>query len=205
MGGSFLAGVVAGYAIAIPVGAIAVLIVEQGLRRGFRAGFAAGAGAATADGLYAALAMVAGVAVSAALAPIETPLRLIAGLVLLGIAGRGILSLIRDRSRPSAALDPSTRGWTIYVRFTGLTLLNPQTVIYFAALILGLPQIGADPASRVAFVSGAFLASFSWQTVLALVGAVAHRRLPPGFRTVLGALGSVVIAGFAIAILVGPR
>ena len=33
---AFVAGVVAGYGIAIPVGAIAVLIVETGLRRGFR-------------------------------------------------------------------------------------------------------------------------------------------------------------------------
>ncbi len=36
-----LAGALAGYAIAIPVGAIAVLIVELGIRRGFAVGAAA--------------------------------------------------------------------------------------------------------------------------------------------------------------------
>ena len=36
---AFGEGVVAGYGIAIPVGAIAILIIELGLRRGFRAGF----------------------------------------------------------------------------------------------------------------------------------------------------------------------
>ena len=42
-----LAGAIAGYAIAIPVGAIAVLIIHIGLTSGLRQGLAAGAGAAT--------------------------------------------------------------------------------------------------------------------------------------------------------------
>ena len=50
----------AGYGIAIPVGAIAILIVDMGLRRGFGLGFMAGAGAAAADFIYASLAAVAG-------------------------------------------------------------------------------------------------------------------------------------------------
>jgi arginine exporter protein ArgO len=40
---SFIRGLLAGYGIAIPVGAIAVLIMDTGMRRGFRHGFAAGA------------------------------------------------------------------------------------------------------------------------------------------------------------------
>jgi hypothetical protein len=43
---AFITGVVAGYGIAIPVGAIAILIVEVGLKHGFRPAFFAGAGAA---------------------------------------------------------------------------------------------------------------------------------------------------------------
>ncbi len=39
----FVEGLIAGYGIAIPVGAIAILIVEMGLRCGFRVGFMAGA------------------------------------------------------------------------------------------------------------------------------------------------------------------
>ena len=35
---AFLAGVIAGYGVAVPVGAIAVLIVDASLRRGLRAG-----------------------------------------------------------------------------------------------------------------------------------------------------------------------
>ena len=49
---ALVAGVVAGYGIAIPVGAIAILIVETGLRRGFRL--------AAAAGIYATVAVVFG-------------------------------------------------------------------------------------------------------------------------------------------------
>ncbi len=38
-------GIIPGFEIAIPVGAIAVLIIEGAVRRGFLPGFAAGAGA----------------------------------------------------------------------------------------------------------------------------------------------------------------
>ena len=61
----FLAGVAAGYGIAIPVGAIALLIMDLGIRRGFWPAFAAGAGAATAELLYSALAVIGGAALAA--------------------------------------------------------------------------------------------------------------------------------------------
>ena len=92
-----------------------------------------------------------------------------------------------------------------WLRFTGLTLLNPATVLYFAALIVGLPALGADPASRVAFVAGAFLASASWQLVIASVGALAHHRLGPRFRLWVGVAGNLVIGGFALSLALGLR
>jgi threonine/homoserine/homoserine lactone efflux protein len=200
---SLLAGVVAGFAIAIPVGAIAVLIVELGLRRGFRVAGAAGAGAATADGLYAALAAVGGVALGHAIEPYEAVLRLIAGAALFGIAARGLASLRSGpRGSPGAAEAPRD-AFATYLRFVALTLLNPMTVVYFAALMLGLPEIGTGVAERGAFVVGAFGASLSWQLLLAAVGAVAHRRLPARFQIGVSLVGNLVIAAFAVRIAFG--
>ena len=65
MSTAFLAGVVAGYGVAVPVGAIAVLIAGLSARTSLRVGAAAGMGAATADGIYALIAVLGG----AALAP----------------------------------------------------------------------------------------------------------------------------------------
>ena len=89
---------------------------------------------------------------------------------------------------------------SIYLRFLGLTLLNPATVIYFSALILGLPQLGASVAERVAFAVGAFIASSAWQLALAGMAALAHRRLPERSRAALGVFGYVLIIAFALGI-----
>ncbi|MEW5991976.1 MAG: LysE family transporter [Chloroflexota bacterium] len=200
MATSFLAGALAGWAIAIPVGAIAVLIVELGVRRGFRLAAAAGAGAASADGLYAGLAAIGGTALAAFLEPIEGLLRIVAVGALLAIGLRGLmLATLRPRAVPARA-GMADRVAGTYTRFLGLTLLNPQTVVYFAALILALPDLGRGPAQRVAFVAGAFLASLAWQEVLAAVGAVGHHRLPAGFQVGISVLGNLLICGFAIAI-----
>ncbi len=53
-------GLLAGYGIAIPVGAVSILIANTAIRYGFGVGWAAGAGAATADLLYAVLAKSGG-------------------------------------------------------------------------------------------------------------------------------------------------
>jgi threonine/homoserine/homoserine lactone efflux protein len=199
----FLTGALAGYAIAIPVGAIAVLIVELGMRRGFRFGAAAGAGAATADFAFAGLAATGGTALAAVLAPWSHLLRVVAVGALLGIGLRGLIGLLAVPAGPSReALRPASPVGT-YARFVGLTLLNPQTVIYFAALILALPDLGTGLMERAAFVVGAGLASLSWQLVLAAIGALAHHRLPPRAQLALSLGGNLLVIGFAIGILAG--
>ena len=65
----FVQGLIAGYGIAIPVGPIAILIVEIGIRRGFPVAFCAGAGAASADLVYATVASIAGTFLVSVLRP----------------------------------------------------------------------------------------------------------------------------------------
>jgi arginine exporter protein ArgO len=210
---AFLAGAAAGLGIAIPVGAISILIVETGLRRGFRLAAAAGAGAASVDGLYALVAAAFGAALAAVLAPWERPLRVVAVVALVAIALRGLLGL-RALSRPAEAdgapirpdVEAAERGGSAvrtYGAFVAITLLNPLTVTYFAALVLGLGSTGAGPAEKAAFVAGAFLSSLAWQTLLAAVGAFLHRRLSPRLRAGVVLLGNAIILAFAIAIGAG--
>jgi arginine exporter protein ArgO len=209
---AFVAGVAAGYGIAIPVGAIAILIIETGLRRGFRLAAAAGAGAATADGIYAAVAAVFGAGLAAVIEPIAIPLRVVAVVVLVAIAVRGLLGLRASTARAAAGpaqipadieeAERSGSGRRTFGVFLGLTLLNPITVTYFAALILGLTATGVGFAEKGAFVVGAFAASLSWQLVLAGLGAFLHRRLPPAARTAVVLLGTAIIFGFAALIAV---
>lgn len=238
---ALLAGLAAGYGIAIPVGAVSVLIVETGIRSGFCAAAAAGAGAASADGIYAAIAAIFGAALAGVLMPWQVPLRAAAVFVLVGLALRGFRSVARDAERgrereagaagvsgpeqadavstgpaapgpaalgPAAPSPDSAGGTTrsprrIFAAFLGITLLNPMTITYFAALILGLGGTGTEPAEKIAFVAGAFIASLSWQTLIAVVGAALHRRLAPRLRLVVGVVGNVIVLAFAAIIAAG--
>lgn len=203
LGSSLLAGVLAGYGIAIPVGAISILIIETALRRGFAAGFAAGAGAATIDGLYALVAALAGSAVAGLVAPVAVELRALSAIVLAAIGIRGLAALRAARSARTALREMPPSLARTYLTFLALTVVNPMTVVYFAALILGLPAIGSGLAGKLAFIAGALLASGSWQTVLAVVGSLFHRRLSDRLRVAVSVAGNLIILGFALNIARG--
>ena len=200
---SFWEGMLAGYGIAIPVGAIAVLIVDVSLRRGFGAGFMAGAGAASADLLYATLAALAGEALAGLVGPYAAQLRLVSALVLFALGGLGLWRLRstgQGDERPAAQSGGFMR---IYAQFLGMTLVNPLTVVYFAALIVGREGSTFTAAGRLLFVLGAALASLSWQTLLAGVGAIANQRLSPRFQRLTSLVGNLVVIGLGVRVLIG--
>jgi threonine/homoserine/homoserine lactone efflux protein len=195
---AFLVGAAAGYGIAIPVGPIAVLILRTGLSRGFRLAAAAGAGTATADLVFASTALVVGVAVSSAIASVLVPVRIAAAAVLVGLAVRG-LRHIRHVPVDVAPKSP-TSALRVYLTFLGLTLLNPATVVYFVSLAIGLPEISEEFGARALFVVGAVLASLSWQTVLAAIGAALHTRLTPRIEVATTLASSAILVAFALKI-----
>lgn len=195
-------GVLAGYGIAIPVGAIAVLIVQVGIRCGFWCAAGAGAGAATADLAYSVLAVTAGGAVARPIESIGGSLRWISAGVLVII---GVVGLYRGRSEPSLpdiAFPRRADYAATYAKFLGLTVLNPLTVVYFAAFVLGL-GVAEDltAAEGALFSTGVFLASLSWQTLLAGVGAFARHRLPARFRIGAVAVGNLLVISMAVVII----
>src|SRR6202158_3952527 len=196
---AFLIGAAAGYAIAIPVGPIAVLIVRTGLRRGFRVAAAAGAGTATVDLVFAILAVVVGGAVTGALTAVLLPMRLAAAAALMYLAVRAVLRL----GRTDMALETPGEERSVartYVLFIGLTALNPATVAYFVTLAVGLPQIAQDAGSRLAFAVGASLSSLSWQSLLAAIRAALHTRLTPRIELATTLVSSAILAAFALKI-----
>ena len=161
-----------------------------------------GPGAATADGIYSTIAATFGSVLAGFVGPISRPLRIISVVVLLVIAARGFLGL-RRAARADRVDGVGASALRTYLRLLGLTLLNPATVVYFAALILGLPNLGQEPTSRAAFVAGVVLASLSWQSLLAVTGSLAHHRLSPRVQLAASALGNVVVVAFAAVIAIG--
>lgn len=200
---SVFAGIAAGLGVAIPFGAIAVLIVETGMRRGRAFGWAAGAGAATADLVYAALAATFGAAMATLIGPVQAPLRWVSVAVLVIIAARGIEGAVRRagvaRGDPHLErLDESTARRT-YLQFVGLTIINPMTAIYFVALVLALTMPAAGPGGKVMFVAGAGGASLCWQLILGTAGSLLHRRVSVRPMAILS------FAGYGLVLLIAAN
>jgi threonine/homoserine/homoserine lactone efflux protein len=201
-----IAGLVTGWAIAIPIGAVGALLVALTARTSIRTGSAAALGVATVDGGYAAVAVVGGAAIATRLEPYADRLRVASALVLLGIAVLTVW-LARRSSGRSGAAPASARDllpWQAFGAFLALTAVNPTTVVYFAAVVLGNPDLAEGWAEGVVFVVAAFVASASWQLTLALLGSVLGRSVTSKRgRLVTGWVSGVVIAGLAVRTLVG--
>ena len=194
---------IAGYGIAIPIGPIGILIVELGIRKGFSTAFSAGAGAASADLIYATSASTAGAFLVPILAPYAYALRVVSAIVLITFGIWLLYSGLRGRHDQDKTVNTMGHKDT-YFMFLGLTLLNPVTVAYFTTLILGLRAgTGAPSLDIFLFVFGAFSASLSWQTLLAFISGLTHKRLSPKLQFTTFAVGNCLVILLGILILIG--
>ncbi|MBI0583927.1 MAG: LysE family transporter [Methanomassiliicoccus sp.] len=196
-------GLIAGYGIAIPLGAVSVLIVNRSIDEGFRSGFAAGAGTATVDALCASLVIFAGVLVSSLLSPFATPLQLLGGtaLILMGIFGaRKSWRAAMPENTHAAAKECSD--WRTFFQFIAITALNPFTAIYFLALIMGGGTSWiSSPIDSALFIAGVTFASLSWQTLLAAGGALAQKRLSVRAKMATVIIGNLIVVLLGINLL----
>lgn len=206
MGGVVVSGLLTGWAIAVPVGAVAALIVTLTARTSWRVGAGAALGVASVDAGYAVVAVVAGAWVASLLEPIARELGIVSGLVLLAMAALAARHAVRDGAATSPADDADRRPMTAgraYVLFLGITALNPATVVYFAAIVLGNDHLTSGVGQAVVFVMAVAVASGSWQLLLATGGAALGRTITgPRGRLVTGLVSAVVIAALAVRTIV---
>ena len=106
-----LSGLVTGFAIAIPIGAVGALLVALAARTSIRTGSAAALGVATVDGAYAAVAVVGGAAIADRLEPYAGWLRAVSALVL---SDQPISRVRRQRVQPLDRLDRQRKDWSLF-------------------------------------------------------------------------------------------
>ncbi|WP_279579522.1 LysE family transporter [Fodinicola feengrottensis] len=177
------------------------LLVTLSARVSLRVGAAAGLGVATADGGYALIATLGGAALAGVIAPIAAPLRWVSVVVLIGLAVRTTWAAtrhFRDQTEapPGAMVSTPFRAYAVVL---GLTLLNPTTVLYFAALVIGRRSGALTLPEELAFAVAAFVASASWQLTLAGGGALLGRLLTTAKGRLISAyVSSAVIVALAV-------
>jgi len=202
-----VSGLLAGYGVAMPVGAIAVLLISISATTCLCIGVSAGLGAATIDGGYALVAVAGGAGLAREVQAAAGPLRWTAAATMALLAvWTAAIAVRRYRSHlvTTAAAGLSLgRPGRAYATLAGLTVFNPLTAAYWAALVVGRQASTTLTAAQAAvFVAAVFVASASWQTLLAGGGALIGRLVTSRRGMLATALASsVLIALLALRIL----
>jgi arginine exporter protein ArgO len=219
----FAAGLAAGLGIALPLGAIGVLLVREGVERGIRTAAAAAMAVATVDFGYAILAVIVGERIAEVLSGVERAVQLVGALALTVVVVIGVRDLVGSVRAAGVPERPELAGLVeppiprespvrvelpigyraTFLRFVGLTAINPMTAVYFVALTAGLSQRLAGPGAGAAFAVGVFLGSLAWQMVLAIGGATAGSRMSEKVRIGVSLTGYAIVAGYAVKLALG--
>ena len=193
----FIKGVIIGLSIAVPVGPIGILCIRRTLTQGRIIGFLSGLGAATADAFYGAIAGFGLTFLSNLLVGQQTGLRLIGGGLLCIIGVKTFLSKPTERKDSVAG----NSRWRAYLSTLILTLTNPMTILFFAAIFAGLVVgTGGDHYfSAGILVLGVFIGSASWWLVLSGFTGLLHGLF--NFRRMqwLNRISGLIIIGFGLA------
>jgi arginine exporter protein ArgO len=203
---ALVSGLLAGYGIAMPVGAVATYLVALTARTSLKIGASAALGVATADGLYALIAAIGGSTLTHVIEPIMLPLRWASALVLIALAARSGATAVSQYRKRTTATRPDEAPVSparAYMGLVGITMINPTTVIYFAAIVLGSQTAAAsNHQEQAVFVLAAFAASASWQLILAGGGALLGRALTGSRgRLITSMASSTLITALAIHLL----
>jgi len=195
-----MAGAAAGLGVAMPLGAVGVLLIQQGMRER-RGAVAAAAAVAVVDCAYAAVATALGPLVASALSGVEAWVRLVSAAVLAVIAVRGLLA--SRRPGPAVASEDEATGTgavRTFTRFTAITLINPTTALYFAALTTAQGATLSTGAAGAVFVGAVFLASFGWQQLLVAASGFAGTRISDTARAWTFRIGYGLVAVYAVRV-----
>ncbi|WP_167047805.1 LysE family transporter [Salinibacterium sp. ZJ454] len=193
-GVAIVAGLLAGLGVAMPLGAIAVLILQQGVTGGFRPAAAAASAVAAVDTAYCVVALMIGAVAGPWIRSIGAAPGVVAGACLVALGVVGLVRLVRLRaSRADGVPAVSRHPGTVFVTFLALTAVNPATVLYFGALSAAVQLSATTALGQVMFVVGVGLASLAWQLALAAAGSFLGGRITPRARIALSAVGYSVV------------
>ncbi len=194
-------GIVAGFSIAAPVGAIGFLCIQQTLRGGVFLGLVSGLGAATADTVYGILVALGAHASQVWLLSYKSQLTLLGGLFLCYLGIKKIIS----KPHSSFSQPIKSEWWKAYVITFFLTLTNPATILDFAALFTGLNIAVSGNFESLMFVAGVFIGSAAWWFTLCSVVWVFRGKISEPVFRYINYVAGLLIFSFGVYALISLR
>lgn len=200
-------GFAAGLALAIPLGPMAILLINTTMSRGLRHGVVGAFAMATVDFSYALLVFLVGALISSFLSAWGVLLSLAGAAILLALGTQTLIRNIALLNQPDRldieAVANGSLGRT-FLTFAGATVLNPPTALYFLAIAPTVSRFSSDPglAPALIFAGGVFIGSIIWQQGLALAGLSLRAVTSNRVRAIIGTIGGVLIIALAISLAV---
>lgn len=160
-------GIIAGLMASIPLGPIGVLCIQRTLSSSHRAGFVSGMGAATADTIFATLAIFALVWVDGFIDRYQIWVEAIGGMLIVVF---GLTIYLKKVRRPgtvsSKGNDLSNFGTVLF-----LTLPNPAYFLVFVTIFaaMGVGGVEATTIQKWFIILGVFIGASAWWFLLTWV------------------------------------
>lgn len=202
----FLTGLLAGLALAIPLGPMAILLISTTMKHGRVIGSFGALAMATVDLSYAALVFAFGSAVIALLSDWAFWMRLVGSLILLFVGFKIYLDAKASIGIfATAQLDSKASVLGTFAKFFALTVLNPATAFYFIGITPSVAAISEDNAiafTLVFFAVGVFLGSVVWQFTLVFAAGLTAKFTDANFQRRVQYLGAGLIVALALILLI---
>ena len=201
----FITGLVAGIALAIPLGPMAILLISTTIKHGRGIGVFGALAMASVDFSYAALVFAFGNAVVTSLSQFVLPMRLVGSAILVFVAIRIFLEARRSAKLEAPALEnsPASRFKT-YAKFFGLTVLNPATAFYFVGITPSVAVMAGANSSGfgvLEFAIGVFIGSVVWQLSLVFAAHLTAKFTDVKVQHRIQYAGALLILALAVGLL----
>lgn len=157
-----LQGLVVGFLISAPVGALGLLCVQNTIIYGMAYGCVFGLGAATGDMIYGILIASGMQKLTTIFAKFQGPISLLGGLFLIYLGLQKIWEKPIFRVTPIVHLEYLRVYFLTFV----LTVMNPATFLEITALFAGFGINVVDYTQALSFVAGVFIGSVAWWFLL---------------------------------------
>jgi threonine/homoserine/homoserine lactone efflux protein len=196
---AFVRGLAAGFALAAPIGPVAMLCIRRALAHGRLQGFAAGLGAAVADMMFGAIAGLGLTVISTFIIEHEVAIGLLGGIIVLAV---GLVTYRAPVLMADGQLSVQSLRRDFATAF-GMAITNPATM--FAALgvfaAFGPTHIEAAPDDSLLLIAGVFGGSAAWWLVLAAAaGSWRGSMMERGIKRLNRFSGAIMAASGAIVL-----
>ena len=200
-------GFMAGLALAIPVGPMAIMLINTTISRGLRHGVVGALGMASVDAAYALAVFVVGGLIASALTSLKLLFGLIGAAILLVLGIQTTiknLQLLQNQLNLAGKTVDSGRLRKTFGTFIAATAVNAPTALYFLAIAPNVANMGYEinPVNVTIFVVSVFFGSLIWQESLVFTGLAIRGITTNRFRAWIGLIGGVLIIALAISIAV---